>query len=67
MKCVVCKKRFSIEMYNVYRVGEGSKTTVGVFIPPDKVYDAIDCPSCGCQHLLKVRLPEVKDGVEDDD
>lgn len=64
MKCSICKKRFHIEMFNVYQVNETVANIVGKYLPTDRVYDAIDCPSCGCQHLLKVRLPEVKDGVK---
>lgn len=50
--------------YRVYRVIEPQSIT-GAFSNPTKMYDATDCPSCGCQQLLKVRLPEVKDGDEE--
>lgn len=66
MKCKVCGKRFPVTWMDVYRVAEPQSIT-GAISNPVKTYDAIDCPVCGCQHLLKVRLPEVKDGVEDDD
>ena len=66
MKCDVCKKRFPIDKCNVYRVTEAQSISQ-VFTTPSKVFNAVDCPTCGCQHLLKVRLPEMKGGAEDDD
>jgi DNA-directed RNA polymerase subunit RPC12/RpoP len=66
IKCVVCRKHIPVTKHQVYRVTEPQSIT-GAFSTPAKMYDAVDCPVCGCQHLLKVRLPEVKGGAEDDD
>lgn len=54
MKCSVCKKRFTIAKPNVYRVRVLEKS---VWLPNAvlRTFDAIDCPKCGCQHLLKPR------------
>ena len=65
MKCEICKKRIPINKFRVYQVTD-PQTFPGVWGTPSKVYDAIDCPVCGCQHLLKVRLPDAEGGVEDD-
>ena len=53
MKCTICGKRFSVKKEFVYKVvinqNEMFKFTGGV------IFDAMDCPKCGCQHLLKER------------
>ena len=68
MRCEVCKKRFPIRWGSVYRASE-PVTGFCALTNPGKVYDAIDCPHCGCQHLLKERFPpfSVKGGDGDDD
>lgn len=64
MKCSVCGKRFDIKKENTYTV---DMTIDNVFsaLTKQAVYDAIDCPKCGCQQLLKERKPTCKqDGVK---
>ena len=63
MKCSVCNKRFAIAKPNVYRVRVHDKP-VGSLYTVLRTFDAIDCPRCGCQHLLK---PRENREVEPDD
>lgn len=63
MKCTVCKKRFTIAKPNVYRVRVCEKPA-GSLYSLLRTFDAIDCPKCGCQHLLK---PREKREVNPDD
>ena len=59
MKCNVCGKWFTPVKDNTYLVSDHVTKSV---------YDALDCPRCGCQHQLKLRMPKftpkpVKRGV----
>lgn len=55
-KCIVCGKRFMPQMENVYRVID-QVPPLKVITDVSHVYDAIDCPRCGCQVKLNIRLP----------
>ena len=59
MKCKICKRKFQLNKGQVYQVYE-PKTMVQSFTETAKMFDVIDCPHCGCQHLLGERLPKVK-------
>lgn len=52
MKCTVCGQKIVLKQEKVYQVCE-----FDAIRSPKKVMDAVDCVECGCQHLLKVRLP----------
>lgn len=55
MKCTICGKRFNVKKKYVYKLVINNN---GVFkFTGDVIFDAIDCPKCGCQHLLKERQP----------
>lgn len=56
IKCKVCGKRFKPNKENVCLATEQvsfmqTLTTVA------KTYEVIDCPRCGCQNLLNIRMP----------
>lgn len=58
VKCDICNNKFYIDKNKVKKVTENkglSSLTNG-----STICDAIDCPNCGCQKLLKVRLSEVQ-------
>ena len=62
-KCDVCGKWFTLSKEHVYQVVECVYTPFTGDV--EKTYDAVDCPQCGCQTLLKVRMPKfVKGGAE---
>ncbi len=58
IKCKICKYRFKLSKEMLYVAQE---TACGVSILPTntKMFDAVDCPRCGCQILLNVREPVV--------
>lgn len=65
MKCTICGKRFSVKKKDVYNVVVNKNE--GLIIPCNVIFDAIDCPKCGCQHLLKERkLREDEKALEGD-
>lgn len=61
--CKVCGTRFEITKENMYLAREPSG--LSNYADPAKIYEAIDCPTCGCQRLLGIRLPKVE-GKEHD-
>lgn len=57
VKCNICNYKFHIEKSKVTKVTENkglSSITTGA-----SIYNAIDCPNCGCQKILWTRLPEL--------
>ena len=60
-KCSVCGKRFMPDKESVYLASEGI-SVVDVFTKVKRVYDATDCPRCGCQQLLNIRVPKIEEG-----
>ena len=60
MKCSVCGKRFMPDKESVYLVHD-PVTVFTVLSTAQSVSDAIDCPRCGCQALLKKRLQKIEE------
>ena len=58
IKCVVCGGKFAIIKEKVYTVLEAVNLAT-VMTQGNKAYDAIDCPHCGCQKILAVRMPVI--------
>lgn len=57
-ECKVCNHKFNIDKNSVYVVREEMLTgisSIGGGKEP-KMFNVIDCPYCGCQHILRVRL-----------
>lgn len=56
--CSVCKRDFPLMREDRYTVSERKKTgLVAAFGNAEPgLYDAIDCPHCGCQNVLQVRM-----------
>lgn len=64
IKCKVCGHRFEPKKDRTYLVHH-ELTPFQALSATAMVQDAIDCPKCGCQHLLAVRLPKWNDLVEE--
>lgn len=62
-KCTVCRKRFVLNKENVYQASETLPFTKALS-EIARVYDVTDCPKCGCQVLLKIRMPKFTVPVE---
>lgn len=53
--CKVCGNRFEVDKDSVYLVTERLGLS-GALSQAPKLYEAIDCPRCGCQKLLNIRM-----------
>lgn len=63
VKCNVCNYKFLVEKTKVKQVVDNTEKemiclSVTNKTKESKIYDAIDCPKCGCQKVLWPRLPE---------
>ncbi len=64
MKCKICGRRFRLEKQKKYLASE-EVAFFDIFKKPIKTYECFDCPHCGCQHFVNVRLPD--DTIEDEE
>lgn len=56
--CDVCGRDFPLLAEEVYMARDAERSGITVAIVGDmesKLYDAIDCPHCGCQNILQER------------
>lgn len=61
IKCNVCGKRFVPNKEAIYQTVEKLTLSQALMLAPEpKQYDVIDCPRCGCQHLLGIRMPALE-------
>ena len=73
IKCNVCGKKVWLRKENRYEVLIKASTLQKSFGAKDRLYDAFNCPRCGCQMLMHERFPaknEIKiaeESVEEDD
>ena len=54
--CKICKWRFELKKPNRYTAVK----TESFFPLKSVLYDAFDCPHCGCQNIVGIRESEVK-------
>lgn len=61
IRCKVCNARFQPAKEKMYIVREDSETGLSGAISKkeEKLYEAFDCPVCGCQKLVGVRLRQI--------
>lgn len=57
IKCNVCGKQVELRKENRYEVLIKASTLQKSFGVKDRLYDAFDCPRCGCQMLMHERFP----------
>lgn len=60
MKCKVCNKRFSLNKENKYEV-INRPTGLNVLTERTKIYEAFDCPRCGCQNIVNIREGDINE------
>lgn len=64
LKCKVCGERFLPRKETTYQVQE-ELSGFAALSATNRIYDATDCPRCGRQHILGVRVPMYKErGIE---
>lgn len=54
LKCKVCRKWFKLKTEDRYDIVK-SQTVIGALMEVPVVYEAFDCPKCGCQNIVNVR------------
>ena len=64
-KCKSCGKKFTPIKGAVYQVREESTLVEAIGGNTKKIYEAIDCPKCGCQKLLGIRIPKFEETDKD--
>lgn len=57
--CEVCGNDLVLEKERVYTATESGGLAATLFL--NTMYDAADCPKCGCQNILCKRLPRIKE------
>ena len=58
-KCVVCNSNFALVASQHYVVREGVERGLAVTLvksTEERLYDAFDCPHCGCQNRVQERM-----------
>ena len=61
-KCIACGLRFMPNSESIYRAYEPI-TSFQALAVVEKWYDVMDCPRCGYQNVLAVRLPAVNNNT----
>lgn len=59
MRCNICRTKIKVTKENVYTAREKVETGVSAAFKSNlepTLWDAVDCPNCGCQTLIKTRL-----------
>ena len=57
MRCKICHKRFMLDKNHRYDVIKYPEGVLGGLTKNSIIYDAFDCPHCGCQNIVNVREP----------
>lgn len=60
MKCKVCKKRFTPLASQMYVAVEEQPVLYNIVSAP-KQYECFDCPRCGCQNFVNIRMSRKAD------
>lgn len=61
VKCSVCGEQVELKKENRYEVVFKAGTLHKSFGAKDQLYEAFDCPHCGCQMLMQERFPVKKE------
>lgn len=58
--CKICGYRFELKKENKYLAHE-NKNVSDVFTETHYIYECFDCPECGCQLKVNIRMPQFFD------
>lgn len=58
-ECEICGMKFLLNKKDIYMVKKATSLS-NALIGGGDIFDAIDCPTCGTQILLKIRLPKLQ-------
>lgn len=64
--CGVCGAEFSLRREDHYIVRDEGTTGLALVVggPEETLYDAFDCPLCGCQNVMQERKRQYKSTKE---
>lgn len=56
-KCKICNNEFKLKKEERYTAMDNAKTGIAVLgnHTEENIYDAFDCPVCGCQNIVNTR------------
>lgn len=57
--CGVCGYRFTPQKDEIY-TAQTPRSFLSSLTSPPEYFDAMDCPHCGCQTMLKIRADRVE-------
>lgn len=62
--CCVCGRDFPLLIENLYHARDNTKTGLAALTcgSEEDLFDAMDCPHCGCQNILQPRKREYLGG-----
>lgn len=68
LKCKICGKEFEATNERHYIARDNCKTGLVNIVSNDevKMYDAFNCPSCGCQVIAQERKRDILDDLTND-
>lgn len=58
MKCKVCGKRFKALKENRYEAIK-RPSGINIIVEDSIIYEAFDCPKCGCQNIVNIREEKI--------
>ena len=61
IRCNICGHKFYLNKEMVKEVSESNSLLDNLSGKQIKIYNAADCPKCGCQIVLCPRLKEIKE------
>ena len=66
LKCKICGKEFEANLDRHYVARDNGKTGALIALSnnEEKLYDAFDCPACGCQVVAQERKRDFIEEVE---
>ena len=67
VKCKVCHTRFIPNKEAMYLSTEKAAPFTAVFSQPSRIYECFDCPRCGCQTAVNIRMTPVEALSEKED
>lgn len=63
--CEICLKDFNLDAKERYTIRKNDKSGISALASHEEpeLFDAIDCPHCGCQKVLQPRLRPDTSGI----
>lgn len=65
IECKICGRIFALNAEETYVARDIKQQGIAMALKSEetKIYDAIDCPHCGCQNILQERKRDLNDDI----